>query len=386
MKKRFRFPIAVLLICHLFAFCSVFASASTGLEEQALPVVASVSAQSYLLMDAQTGEVLSQSHADTKLPMASTTKIMTCLVALEEGELSDEVVIPQEAVGIEGSSIYLTRGEELTLSDLLYGLMLESANDAAVAIALHISGSVDSFAEKMNEKASQLGMTNTHFCNPNGLQAEEHYSTARDLSVLMAYCMQNPVFAEMTATQTKNIPAPGGKSRYLSNHNRLLRSYEDCIGGKTGYTKTAGRCLVSAAHRDGKTLICTTLGAPDDWNDHKNLYRYGFSLYHTEILCEKGSICGTLPLVGGEQSEIAYSCSEALSISLREGQAVTHDIELPHFVYAPTRAGDYFGDAVFYLDEKELVRIPLVCEQDAPQKEVKLSFWQKLWNTIQSWF
>ncbi len=383
MKKRlFSF------FCFLLSFAllsgAVLASGYFA-ESGSVPVMGSVSAQSYALMDADTGEVLKQLNADLPLPMASTTKIMTCLVALEEGDLAKEISVPQEAVGIEGSSVYLVRGETLTLSELLYALMLESANDAAVAIALHISGSVSDFVAKMNEKAAQIGMTNTHFTNPNGLPDDAHHSTAKDLSILMCCAMKNEAFAEIASTQTKTIRAPEGKSRFLSNHNRLLRNYEPCVAGKTGFTKTAGRCLVTAAQKDGKLLVCTTLGAPDDWNDHKELYQYGFSLYSERTLAQPASFSFSLPVVGGMENAVSVTNSDSVLLALRQEQTVDTVVELPPFSYAPVKAGDQVGRVLFLLNGKEVAQLPLLAGESIKQKEIKLSFWQKIWNRIWEW-
>lgn len=376
----------VLSLCVTIQSLSCFGVASSDGLGESVEAFSSVSAQSYVLMNADSGEILSQNQANQSLPMASTTKIMTCIVALENGDLQSEVTVSPKAVGVEGSSIYLTSGEKLTLAELLYGLMLESANDAAVAIAIHISDTVEDFVALMNEKASQLGLCNTHFMNPNGLQADGHYSTAKDLSVLMGYCMNNPQFAEISATKTKTISAPGGKNRFLSNHNKLLRTYEDCVAGKTGFTKSAGRCLVTCAEKDGVRLICTTLGAPNDWNDHKNLFEYGFSLYSVRCVLSQGQIQMELPLVGGVSEQIAVENREEIFVSLRNEENPVLVIELPPFVYAPVSEGDVVGEAVVKISEHREFRVPLVVKEDAPKREIRLSFWQKIWRTILSWF
>ncbi len=380
--KPFRI-ISLLLAAALFLTGSVFAS---SLDLPSAQVSYTCSAESYCLMDADTGELLSSRNPDLPMPMASTTKIMTCLVALENGVINDTVTIDQESVGVEGSSVYLVQGETLTLSDLLYALMLESANDAAVAIAKHIAGSVEDFAEQMNSLAQAIGMNQSHFVNPHGLQAEGHHSTARDLCLLMRYAMNNTAFAEIVATRTKIIPAPEGKNRFLSNHNKLLRLYDDCVGGKTGFTKTAGRCLVTAARRDGKRLICATLGAPDDWNDHSSLFDFGFALYETVSFPKEGSISLSIPVVSGMESEVKVSNQDLFSFSVRAQDRVETVIEAPKFMYAPVSEGDVVGQAVFLLNGKEIGRVDLFAENSVNQTEAKLGFWQKIWKTIVSWF
>lgn len=234
----------------------------------------SVSAKSAILYDCTASRVLLEKNADEKSLIASTTKIMTALVVAENCNEADPVRIPPEAVGIEGSSMYLKEGEVLSVQDLLYGLMLQSGNDAAVALAIYCGGSVEGFVDLMNEKAKELSLTQTHFANPNGLDHDDNYSTARDMAVLTQYALENPVFAELVDTKTATV----GGGRCLTNHNKLLWRYDGCIGVKTGFTRAAGRILVSAAERNGRRLVVVTIGAPDDWNDHAKLLDYGFLL------------------------------------------------------------------------------------------------------------
>ena len=223
-----------------------------------LPVnVQALSAQKAILLDAATGRVLYEKNADDRSLIASTTKIMTALVICEQCNVLDRMRIPKEAVGIEGSSMYLQEGEVLTIQELLYGLMLHSGNDAAVALAIYCGGTVEGFAELMNDKARQIGMKDSHFENPNGLDAPGHYSTARDLAILAAYAMENPIFHKTVST--KNITVG---QRYLRNHNKLLWQVSGADGVKTGYTRAAGRILVSSALRDGRRLVAVTIKSP----------------------------------------------------------------------------------------------------------------------------
>ena len=311
---------------------------------------------------------------------------MTCIVALEEASLSDRVQIPQAAVGIEGSSVYLSKGETLNLEELLYALMLESANDAALAIALHVSGSVDDFATLMNEKAAELGLSGTHYVNPHGLPAKGHYSTARDLCNLMRYGMKNEAFRTLTGTGTTSISAPGGKTRFLSNHNKLLRLYACCTGGKTGYTKEAGRCLVTSAKKDDKELICATLGDPDDWRDHSALYEYGFSLYSRREIASPGSLVFSLPVVGGEKREVSAANADGLVLSLRGEETVGCEIDLPRFLYAPVRQGQTVGEAIFSRGGQEIARVSIQAQQDILKREEKLTFWDRFWQKVRLFF
>ncbi|GAJ39390.1 D-alanyl-D-alanine carboxypeptidase family protein [Saccharococcus caldoxylosilyticus] len=242
-----------------------------------------ISAQSAILMEQRSGRVLFEKDAHTKRRIASITKIMTAILAIESGKMNDTVTVSARAVHTEGSSIYLKEGEKIKLRHLVYGLMLRSGNDAAVAIAEHVGGSVEGFVFLMNQKAAEIGMRNTHFANPHGLDdSENHYSTAYDMALLMQYAMKNKEFRKISGTEVYRAPAAPGEDwdRVWRNKNKLLTSlYEYCTGGKTGYTKRAKRTLVTTASKGGMDLIAVTLDAPDDWNDHIAMYEYGFNHY-----------------------------------------------------------------------------------------------------------
>lgn len=238
-----------------------------------------LSAQSAVLIDASNGKILYEKNAYQRLPMASTTKIMTALIACESKKMNKKVTISPVAAGTEGSSLWLKIGEKQTLEDLTYGLMLKSGNDAAVAIAEFLAGSVDAFSLLMNKRAKEIGAKNTSFKNPNGLFAEGHYTTAYDLALITRVAMKNKKFKKIVSTKTKTIPNEGESwDRALTNHNKMLWRYEGCNGVKTGYVKASGRCLVTSAKRGKISLICVTLNAPNDWDDHTKLLDYGFSL------------------------------------------------------------------------------------------------------------
>lgn len=232
----------------------------------------STSASSAILMDVDSGRVLYEQNADAKMLIASTTKILTALVAIREGDLNDVVTVSREAAYTEGSSMYLKVGEKLTLETLLYGLLLCSGNDAALALT-ECAGGLTPFVALMNEKAAALGMAHTSFANPNGLDADGHYSTARDMAVLAAAAVENPTFRRICSSRSVTIG-----QRTMENHNRLLRQVEGCVGLKTGYTQAAGRTLVSCTERDGCRLVAVTLQDGNDWADHAALYDYGFRL------------------------------------------------------------------------------------------------------------
>ena len=330
----------------------------------ALPASAapSVSAKSAVLIEAESGRVLYQQNAFVRLPMASTTKIMTAIVAIESGDTRRTVTVSPDAVGIEGSSVYLYPDEQLTMEELLYALLLESANDAAAAIAIAVAGSVENFAKRMNEKAESLGLTATHFTNPHGLDDEAHYTSAYDLAVLSAYALKNETFRAICATTRKTIPLKGDEgTRVLVNHNKMLTRYEGAIGVKTGFTKRSGRCLVSAAERDGLTLIAVTLGAPDDWQDHAAMLDFGFKSYQSVPLAEKGGLVLPLPVVGGEAESVLVANTEAARAILgRSRGKITYRVEAPQMLYAPVSSGATVGRVVWMCDGEEIGTSPLV--------------------------
>lgn len=329
-----------------------------------------VSAQRAILMDGTTGQVIYEKNADERSLIASTTKIMTALVVCQQCNVLDRVRIPKEAVGIEGSSMYLQEGEVLTVQELLYGLMLQSGNDAAVALAIYCGGTVEGFAELMNDKARYLGMDNSHFVNPNGLDAPGHYSTARDLAILAAYAMEDPVFAQTVSTKTMKIG-----DRYLTNHNKLLWQVEGAEGIKTGYTKAAGRILVSSATRQGRRLICVTINDPDDWNDHAALYQQGFANYAIRTVVEQGQTLGTIPVLGGEETQVDLIATEGIEYALTAEEQPRIVLPAQEFVYAPVVAGSEAGDAYVVLGERIVGKIPLIygetIEREIAQEEKK---------------
>ncbi len=329
-----------------------------------------VSAHAAVLLEAASGDILLARNGTERLPMASTTKIMTALVALQKAEdLQRSYAIPAEAVGVEGSSIYLQAGEHLTLEELLYAVMLESANDAATAVAILVSGSVENFAAEMNAMANELGLTDTHFTNPHGLDDPAHYTTAQDLAKLSAYALNDPTFARIVSTTRYTIPLRDGEgTRVLVNHNRLLRHYDDVIGVKTGFTKQSGRCLVSAAERDGVRLVAVTLDAPDDWQDHRALLDYGFTQYEAVTLAAPGEISVTLPCVGGELTAVNTA---GLTMVLPVGTTITQTTESRGHWFAPIECGQMVGYVRFFADGTEIGVLPLYAADAvaAPAKE-----------------
>ncbi len=350
-------------------FCLVFCAQTFVLT----PAAAEVNAKAAVLLEADSGRVLYEQHAHTRLPMASTTKIMTALVVLEQCDLRATVAVDERAVGVEGSSVYLYPGELLTVEQLLYAVLLSSANDAAAALAYEVAGSIEGFAALMNRKAAEIGVRNTHFQNPHGLDADGHYTTAYDLAVITAYALQNEDFLRIVSTQKKVIPLREQQgARVLRNHNKLLAAYQGCIGVKTGFTKKSGRCLVSAAERDGVRLVCVTLDCPDDWRTHKELLDMGFATYERVDLADANAYMACLPVVGGAQTQIYLQTDAAVSVTLpRERGEIACKIVAHHLVYAPISPGQYLGEAIWMLDGEEIARAPLYAMYGVPQKKVR---------------
>ncbi len=336
--------------------------------------VGALSARKAVLLDGETGRVLYEKDAHSQSLIASTTKIMTALIVCEQCNVLDRVRIPKEAVGIEGSSMYLTEGEVLTVQELLYGLMLRSGNDAAVALAIYCGGTVEGFAQLMNDKARRLGLANTHFVNPNGLDAPDHYSTAYDLAVLSAYAMKNPIFAKTVSTKSVKCG-----ERVLTNHNKLLWRLEGANGLKTGYTIAAGRILVSGALRRGRQLICVTIDDGDDWNDHTALLEQGFSRFSTATVVRRGQILGTAEVASGASPGVNLVADAAFEYTLADGEKVTVELPGTGFVYAPVVEGADAGDARILVDGTAVGSVPLVYGQTVEQvKQPQKSLLQRL--------
>lgn len=315
-----------------------------------------VSAASAVLMDAESGRILYALDENTPRPIASTTKLMTALVAVECLEdLDQTVTIRQEWTGIEGTSLYLRPGEQLTARTLLYGLLLHSGNDAAVALAGFCAGDVETFVDWMNQRARDLGMIHTHFSDPNGLGDENHYASALDMARLASACLRNETVAEIAATKTITL-----EGRSLTNHNKLLWRYEGCTGMKTGYTRQAGRTLVSSASREGQSLVCVTLNDGSDWADHAALLDYGFETYPRRVLAEQGEVLGKVPVTGSLLRSLTAAARDTVAYPLREGEQVTREIDLPRSIQAPAQEGEIAGTVRFLLEGREIGRSYLV--------------------------
>lgn len=308
------------------------------------------SAVSAVLIDCDSGRVLYEKNPNEQRLIASITKLMTALVAVEAcPDLTQTVQIQPEWTGAEGSSLYLRAGEELRLETLLYGLLLQSGNDAAVAIAGFCAGDVPRFVEWMNLRAQDLGMTRSHFQNPNGLNDEAHYATAADMAKLARACMQNETLAKIVATKSISL-----EERSFVNHNKLLWQYPDCVGMKTGYTQMAGRTLVSAASRNGQTLAVVTLSDPDDWRDHKALFDYGFEQFPEKTFVQAGDELAYLPVEGSLLHSVPVYAKESIAYPLAEGEKTELHIELPEQVRAPFAKGEIAGKVSVLLRGKSI--------------------------------
>ncbi len=340
----------------------------------------SVSARAAALYEPETDSFLLRKNADLRLPMASTTKIMTALVAIREGDPDRVVTVDPRAVGVEGSSLYLEAGERLTMRELLYGLLLRSANDAAEAIAYELCGGIEQFAERMNDLAAGIGAADTHFENPHGLDAEEHFTTAGDLARIAACALEEPLFREIVSTKQIRIENGDHLVRLLKNHNKMLSLYDGCIGVKTGYTKRSGRCLVSAAEKEGLRMIAVTLDAPDDWSDHAALLDLGYSKLHKYALADAGDFRYEIPVTGGDAEKVILENREPFSvIADKSDHLFTNDVHLSRYFSAPIAEGERLGEVVFYQDGREIGRIPLYAQNavNEPKKKGFFSFFRK---------
>ncbi len=333
-----------------------------------------LSARSAILVNAETKEIIYEKKAYDRRSMASTTKIMTSILAIESGRLNE--IVTAENMAAEGSSIGLKNGNKLTLETLVWGMLLESGNDAAKLTANFISGSEEAFAKVMNDKSMAIGMTDTNFVTASGLDDSEHYSTAFDMALLGAYAIRNPQFAEMCSTKTKTVKfIDPDISLTFSNHNRLLSMCDGAFGIKTGFTKKSGRCLVSACRRDGVTLVAVTLNAGDDWNDHLKLYNYGFK----SLQCEE--VYFRLPesviVHGGNAGECNIGTEyDNVTVSFSDkSKKLTQKIYLPAFIYAPLSKGDMIGKVELYSNNKLINTYAVVAKEDIkainpiPEKE-----------------
>ncbi len=366
-------------MCRIFSYVIIFFSFALILCINCNAM--DVSAKSAYALEWDSKDTVFEKNANVKMSMASTTKIMTAIVVIENAQLEKKVTITSQMVGIEGSSIYLKEGETLTIEELLYALLLESANDAAVALAISVSGSVCDFVDMMNKKAQELELSSTHFTNPHGLDNEEHYTTAKELALLAHYAMNNPVFYDIVSTYKKVIPLGDDGSRVLINHNKLLRSYDGATGVKTGFTKKSGRCLVSCAEVDGVRIIAVTLNAPSDWDDHKKMLNLGFEQYENVKLADIGNYNISLNVINGNKSFVTASNLDSVNITLkRENVDISAHLEANRMISAPIKQGDCVGKIIFKNNGEEICSLDLYALESVKDIKYKKSIFERIFK------
>lgn len=398
MKK----TIALILLCGILSVCCVttFFAADAGREAglddtggdvaqtAALADISEVKQKAYdklsvsaggaALYCVNNGQLIYGKKHEERVKMASTTKVMTALLCLEEAASDNKKVKFTKEMIAEGSSMYLEVGEVVTLRDLAVGMMLPSGNDAANAAAVTIAGSIEEFAVLMNKRAKQIGMKNTNFVTPSGLDDEEHYSTPYDMALLLAYAMENEDFAQITGKKSMRVDfaEPEGENHTYSNHNRLLSSYEYCIGGKTGFTKAAGRCLVSVAEKDGLRFVAVTMDAPDDWDDHTLMYDFGFDNLAC-LQCDDTKANVQVNVVGGTADTVMLNCpiAQNIVVSPENAERVQRFVYAPGFLYAPVSMCNAEGKAVYILDGKVIAENRLKPAENIEAPETGNGFW-----------
>ena len=341
----------ILITILLMSMLSMYASATYKSSKNS-GFTKKISAKASVLYEPTNNIFIYEKNADEKLPMASTTKIMTAMVVVNHCDINDIVIIGPESVGIEGSSAYLKDGDEYTVLELLYALLLQSANDAATALAYYTAGGIKEFADLMNSEASRLGLENTHFTNPHGLDNDNHYTTAKDLAILSANLMKSDILSKVVSTYKKTFTY-GERTRTYINHNKLLRLYDGGIGIKTGFTKRSGRCLVGAAEKDGLTFITVTLNASSDWNDHIALFDYAFDTFERVNLASIGDYLHEVKVIGGNKPDVLIATNEDLSIVKEKDVSVIKEyLSLPNYLIAPINKGDVVGKVVYNVNGK----------------------------------
>ncbi len=334
-------------------------------------------AKSFALYNPDTKSFVFGKDMNRRLPMASTTKIITALIAIEQLDRSQMITVPLEAVGIEGSSLYLSEGDEVSVEDLIYGVLLQSANDAATVLALQIGGTVEEFSKIMNERAINIGAENTNFENPHGLDSKNHYTTAHDLALIAAEAIKNDEFREISSTYKRTIKI-NGKDRIVINHNKLLKSYDGCIGVKTGYTKSCGRCLVSAAIRNNITLVAVTLDDPDDWRDHKNMLDAGFDTFITVVVGNIVEIPYDIPIIDGNKQKLKIGIrdDQELLVIKKGAEISVEDMTLRQYIVGKISNGDTVGTITLKIDDY-LKTIDIIALEDSDIASQPEHLWRK---------
>ena len=365
-KKKLRFLSITFVILLFFN--------GIGRTEQ-LPMVSATAAA---VLDLASGQVLYNKHMHLRRPPASITKILTTIIALEEAAPEELVTVSRRAVYQEGSSIYLAEGEKISLEELLYGIMLSSGNDASVAVAEHIAGTVEKFCDLMNRRAREMGAQNSNFVNPHGLPQADHYSTAYDLAMIMCYAMNNEVFRRITATKYKTISWAGNDwGRGLRNHNKLLWRYSDISGGKTGYTRAAGRCLIASAGRDNREVVAVLLNSSNDWLESRNLLDYGLDHFKQVTLLEKGELIHEIDWAGSREGRLGLITESPITVLVPQGDRtiVKKELYIKSELELPIMKGDLVGSLQISVDDRLLNRTDLIAQNDLNYNSIFLRFW-----------
>ena len=346
-----------------------------------------VSAKSAIVVNADDGRVIYAKNEHERLPIASTTKIMTSLLTLEASEVDNRVItVTPDMIRVQGSSMGLRVGDRLTLHDLAVGMLMVSGNDAANTAAFCVGGTIENFASMMNAKAASLGMKDSHFITPSGLDDSEHYSSAYDLSRLTCAALQNMQFAKIVCCKSMQIHFINPDvTNYYGNHNRLLSMYQYCTGVKTGFTKKSGRCLVSSAEKNGVRLIAVTLNDPNDWKDHESLLDYGFTQLVSHGV-DDSAYHVTIPIVGGVQGNVQVAGSAGENMVIGAGDQVNRTVELPQFVYAPVKKDQVLGRVCYVCAGKVVAQTELVAAEDVPQAPKQKPWFVILWDAITDLF
>ncbi len=373
--KRFGL-VFVLLICvfMIFPLTSTYDSYA----------VFETSASGACVIESSSGRVVFEKNADVKLPMASTTKIMTCITAIESGVNLDEMfVISDKAVGVVGTSLYLQKGESMTLKDLLYGLMLVSGNDASVAIGEFVGGTVEHFVDMMNFKAKKIGAFNTHFENTHGLDEEGHYTTAYDLALITNYALKNPIFAEIVSTKNIQITSDAGKVRYFKNKNKILSSLDGGNGVKTGFTDDAGRCLVSSCKRGDLQFVCVVLNCGPMFPESQELLEKAFCEYNLYDLTKNYNFANNIYVEEGRKEYVNIGTEKTFLYPLKEEEVslINYEYSLKDSVLAPVKNGDTIGEIQIYLDKELIFSEKVYTMEDIDSK----SLLQKVFDILKQW-
>lgn len=375
-------------LCRIVSFIALMCIISCEMNEVEAKEL-NVSAKSSILICADSSDIVWSKNENEPLPIASTTKIMTSLLTIEQSQAENtDVEITDEMVRVEGTSMGLMVGDVIKLSELAKGMLLPSGNDAANAAAIAIGGSKEKFADIMNEKAHQIGMKNTKFVTPSGLDSADHHSTAFDMAILGAFAMENEDFSEIVSKKSMNVEyVKPEKKVNLINHNKLLRLYDSCVGIKTGFTKAAGRCLVSCAQRDGVRLVAVTLNAPNDWDDHKNLYDYGFSNIISKEFDDR-NLRMEITVKNGEKDTVDLVGTTSFIRTFKPGDEnkVIRKVEMDEFCVAPVERGQILGKVVYYFNDREIGENNIISNENIEARKVETSRIKRIIDFIKSIF